>query len=214
MSKDVRARTGLIGPNAILQMVPVLDQLGGTERRNQILARAGIFELPDGSAMVPETLAARLHRQVRIEEPGLAPALAAYAGKRTADYILAHRIPKPVQLFLKALPIVPSARILSQAIARHAWTFVGSGRFDVVDPMTFEITHNPLIAGERSDACLCYWHAAVFARLYQALVAPSFTCSEVTCGAQDPGQRCRFVLQLEGVPQKLTEVKDRARRAA
>ena len=41
------ADTAMIGPNAILQMVPVLDQLGGLKLRTEVLARAGIFELPE-----------------------------------------------------------------------------------------------------------------------------------------------------------------------
>ena len=49
----------MIGPNAILQMVPVLDQLGGVGLRTEILARAGVFELPSGDEMIPEGPAAR-----------------------------------------------------------------------------------------------------------------------------------------------------------
>jgi len=205
-SKDVRARTGLIGPNAVLQYLPVLERLGA-DQCAQILARASIAALPDGTAMIPEADAARLHRQVRKDEPGLAPQLARQAGAATADYILAHRIPGPAQVLLKALPARPSARLLSQAIAKHAWTFVGSSRFDVIAPDIFQITDNPLIAGEQSDTCLCHWHAAVFARLYRVLVAPDYTCTEVTCGAQGVGVPCRFELSRAA---NLTEIKARA----
>ena len=194
MSKDVSRAQGLIGPNAILQLLPVLDRAGGTEWRAHLLAAAGIGEIPDGQSMIPEGQAARLHRHLRQEEPARAALLAAAAGVETANYILANRIPRPAQWLLKALPKGPSARALSRAIAQHAWTFVGTGRFHVVDPWTFEIEDNPLIRGETSAECLCHWHAAVFARLYEALVSPSATCQETHCAAQGAGQRCRFAL--------------------
>lgn len=195
MSEDVRQTSGLIGPNAILQLLPVLDRIGGPDRRAQILAAAGIFELPDGQSMIPEGDAARLHRQLRAEEPELAPALSAKAGVETANYILANRIPRPAQWVLKALPKRAAARLLSKAIGQHAWTFVGSGQLERPDAWTYQIRGNPLIKGEHSDTCLCVWHAAVFERLYQVLVAPECTCVEVTCGAQGRDDLCRFEMR-------------------
>ncbi len=172
----------------------MIERLGGVERVDQMLARAGVFDVPDGTAMISERVAARLHRQLRAEEPELAPGLTAEAGRRTADYILAHRIPRPVQSLLKLLPSPLSARQLSAAIRRHAWTFAGSGRFRAVDPWTFEIYDNPLVAGERSGVCLCHWHAAVFARLYADLVHPRCQCAETECAAQGQHRPCRFAL--------------------
>jgi len=198
MSEDAHAPAGVIGPNAVLQLVPILDRAVGPDRRAHILARAGIFDLPDGSGMIPETSAARLHSALRAAEPEMAPALAAHAGLATANYILGHRIPTPAQWVLRALPKGPAARLLSRAIAKHAWTFVGSGRFHVIDPWTFEIEDNPLIRGAQSDTCLCDWHAAVFARLYQALVARDCMCMETRCAASHPGNRCRFALRRFG----------------
>jgi len=157
-----------------------------------MLAQAGLFEIPDGTAMIAEGDAARLHRQVRLEEPELAPALSYHAGLATADYILAHRIPLPAQTLLRCLPAWAAARALSRAIALHAWTFAGSGSFRVVDPWHFEITDNPLIRGERSAVPLCHWHVGVFTRLYQVLVAPDCTCTETECAAKTGGRICRF----------------------
>jgi divinyl protochlorophyllide a 8-vinyl-reductase len=45
---------------------------------------------------------------------------------------------------------------LGKAIARHAWTFAGSGRFRVVAPLVFEIADNPIVRGEVSDVPLCH----------------------------------------------------------
>jgi divinyl protochlorophyllide a 8-vinyl-reductase len=182
-----------IGPNAILQMVPVLTDAIGAEAAGALMARAGLHALPDGSEMIPETQAAHLHRQVRRDVPAGAAAIAARAGQGTADYILAHRIPRPAHVILKALPPGPAAWVLSRAIAKHAWTFAGSGAFRVVTPWVFEIADNPVIRGERADDPLCHWHAAVFERLYQVLVSPTATCRETACAAcGDPV--CRFEL--------------------
>lgn len=196
MSEDARHVTGLIGPNAILQLLPILDRLGGPEKRDQLLAEAGIFDLPDGTSMIPEGDAARLHHQLRRAEPEIAPVLAAHAGLETANYILKHRIPTPAQWVLKTLPRAPAARLLSRAIAQHAWTFVGSGRLDVIDPWTFEIRNNPLIRGEHSDHCLCDWHTGVFRQLYQTLVTQRCGCVETCCGAQGAGTPCRFEIRV------------------
>ncbi len=198
-SKDMgNAPTAMIGPNAILQMVPVLDQLGGLKLRTEILARAGVFELPSGDEMIPEGPAARLHQEVRRSLPDMAPALAWAAGRGTADYILAHRIPAKAQWLLKHLPARIAAWFLARAIRDHAWTFAGSGQFNLISKYCFEIVDNPVVRDEHSDHPLCDWHTAVFARLYQVLVHPDFICEETECTAQN-GHACRFELRrVEG----------------
>lgn len=186
------ATQGRIGPNAILQLLPVIERIGGTDRVTQMLIRAGITRIPDGSEMIPETEAARLHRQLRLEEPEMAPRLAAEAGRGTARYILAHRIPKSAQIVLQIAPPVLSARMLARAIARHAWTFAGSGVFRTDGPWTFEIANNPIVEHEHSAHPLCQWHAAVFEELYRTLVHPRSRCRETCCRAQGAGNICRF----------------------
>lgn len=194
MSRDVQSSHGLIGPNAILQLLPVLDRFCDRERRTQILAAAGIFEIPDGRSMIPETDAARLHRQLRLEEPKMAPTLAAYAGCETANYILANRIPRLAQTVLKMLPKHPSAWLLARAIEKHAWTFAGSGAFAVQSPWSFTIKNNPIVHQEVSDTPLCAWHAAVFEQLYRVLVSPDVRCTETRCAAQGASDTCHFSL--------------------
>lgn len=187
---------GVIGPNAVLQLVPVLDRAGGRELRWRVLAGAGIFELPDGQTMIPEGSAARLHQEMRRVLPDLAPALAHAAGYATADYILAHRIPRLAQAVLRVLPAPLAARALARAITAHAWTFAGSGAFSQISPYCFEIRDNPIVRGEHSDTGLCIWHAAVFERLYRVLVAPDFRCTETACCAAG-APACRFELSRE-----------------
>lgn len=190
-SEDAHHTDARIGPNAILQMLPVLDEVLGNAERAQLLARAGIFDLPDGSCMIPEAHAARLHQQLRRDVPDQAPRIATRAGLNTADYILAHRIPKEAQKILRILPAPLAARILSKAIAKHAWTFAGSGKFRAIGPWHFEIARNPIVRGERCEACLCNWHTAVFTRLYRRLVTREAFCLETTCCAQG-ASACRF----------------------
>lgn len=185
-----------IGPNAILQLVPVLEEAAGTEVTAHVLAMAGIIALPDPAlGLIDEGPAARLHQAVRRELPDIAAQLSREAGLRTGSYILAHRIPMPVQTILKRLPARLSAPILARAIAKHAWTFCGSGRFRLVAhwPPVFEIADNPVVRGEHSDVPICDWHAAVFERLYTALCGPEWRAVETECCAQGHAA-CRFEL--------------------
>jgi divinyl protochlorophyllide a 8-vinyl-reductase len=117
------------------------------------------------------------------------------AGRRTADYLLANRIPKPVQAVLKLLPPRMAAMILVSAIRRNAWTFAGSGVFGAHSgaPTIFEIRGNPLCAGETSPAPVCAWHAAVFERLFQKLVSRRARVTETECEASG-ADCCRFVV--------------------
>jgi divinyl protochlorophyllide a 8-vinyl-reductase len=176
---------GLIGPNALTQLLPLLERVGGAELRETLLARAGVFELPDMTGLIEEGPVARLHQAMRAEVPDLAPALAREAGLRTADYILAHRIPAPVQAVLKRLPAWAAGPVLSKAIARNAWTFAGSGRFEVVRgwPAILLIHDNPVVRGERSEVPICHWHSGVFERLYRVLASDRARVREVACCA-------------------------------
>ena len=187
-----------IGPNAILQLLPLIERDCGRAGAAAIRRRAGLRQVPDGHSMIAEEDAVGLHRALRREAPSMAARLAAEAGTRTADYLLANRIPRPVQVVLRALPAGLAARLLSRAIARNAWTFAGSGRFRVVDPWTFEIDANPFVRGERGPSRLCHWHAAVFTRLYATLVHPASRCRETRCAARDAGDVCRFEISRPG----------------
>jgi divinyl protochlorophyllide a 8-vinyl-reductase len=191
--------TAKIGPNAILQLVPVLEDAAGADMAKHLLAMAGVFELPDPAAgLMDEAPAARLHQALRTEMPEVAPMLAREAGWRTADYILAHRIPKAAQTLLKLMPARLSAPILARAVAKHAWTFCGSGGFSLVSkwPVVFEIADNPVVRGEHSDTPLCHWHAAVFERLFSTLCGPDWRCTEAHCCAQG-APACHFEMSRD-----------------
>lgn len=188
--------SGRIGPNAILQLVTVLETEIGTAQTARMLALSGIAARPDPAmGLIDEAPVARLHQRLRQDLPDAAARLARAAGARTGDYILAHRIPRPGQWGLRHLPASLSARLLSRAIARHAWTFCGSGEFRVLHtaPPVFAIFDNPVVRGERSGRPLCHWHAAVFETLFQALCGPGWRAVETQCCAQGAAS-CQFAL--------------------
>jgi divinyl protochlorophyllide a 8-vinyl-reductase len=75
--------------------------------------------------------------------------------------------------------------VLLAAIARHAWTFVGSGRFEVLgcSPVRVSISGNPLARAVHADEPQCDYYAATFERLFCALVSRSSTVVETHCEA-------------------------------
>ena len=190
------AAAGRIGPNAIVRMVEALDDLEGKDAGARLLARAGlsryIGRLPE--AMVDEAEVIALHRAVREAlGEGRAETIAWLAGRNTAGYLLAHRIPKAMQRALAILPAPLAARVLIAAISRHAWTFAGSGRFRVVGfrPVTVEIIDCPLARGVRSDHPACAYFAATLERLFAVLVHPDARVRETACAATGAAA-CRF----------------------
>lgn len=120
-----------IGPNAILQLVPVLDAALGASERASLFEAAAVALPPPDAGMLPQGEVIRLHATLREALPAQSPALLRAAGLGTADYILANRIPTPARRLIRALPRPLGARLLAAAIARHSWTFASSGRFRI-----------------------------------------------------------------------------------
>lgn len=187
-----------IGPNAVLQHLPVLDAVIGRDGRRALLHLAEVPEPPSDAGMLPEDQVARLHRFVRLYLADRAPEIQRAAGLATGDYILAHRIPKVAHWAIRNLPAPLGARLLSGAVAKHAWTFAGSGAFRIVQgaPLAFEIRRNPL-ADESARAPVCAWHSAVFERLFATLVWPHVAVQETACRACGD-LACRFELHPRG----------------
>jgi divinyl protochlorophyllide a 8-vinyl-reductase len=185
---------GRIGPNAILQLAGVLVADGGLSLRDRVLDVAGVAMPPPDAGMWPEDDCRAVHLAVRQVLPAQADRLLWRAGLATAEYILAHRIPRAAQAVLRRLPASIARRLLAKAIARNAWTFAGSGQFRVVGhhPLTFEIAGNPLAAAPCGRPS-CHWHVAVFERLFSALTRGGVTVTEVSCTAAGDAT-CRFVL--------------------
>ncbi len=182
-----------IGPNAITQLVAVLDRVEERAFRDQVMAAAGVAAPDPNLGMIPEADAAAMHLAVRMAAPERAEGLLRLAGLETGRYILRHRIPPAAQWAIRALPSSIGARVLAKAIARHSWTFAGSGTFDIAgwQPLVFAVWGNPLVAGLRGKDPVCHWHAAVFEQLFSCLVYPGCVVREVSCIATG-GAACRF----------------------
>lgn len=204
---DARAR---IGPNAIIRLQEALQASVGSERARAIFERAGqgrhltappvqMVDECDVTALytlLPSQLGSRLAAEV-----------SGRAGLLTGDYLLAHRIPRPVQRLLPWLPATFAARVLIAAIQRHAWTFVGSGQFEVtrvaastgqprsvggsndargVDRrprLLLRVGHCPICRGSAQSAPGCSYYAATFERIFIALVHPRTRVREDACQA-------------------------------
>jgi divinyl protochlorophyllide a 8-vinyl-reductase len=182
-----------IGPDSVLQLVPLLEQRLGEQARNELLHGSGLSALPSGEGLMDEEPAARLHQSVRRLYPDSAAELTGLAGELTAAMIIERRMPLAALRVLRALPPWLSAPLLANTIAKHAWTFEGSGSFRIVsrDPVVFELHDNPVVRGERAARPVCHWHAAVFQRLFQDIVDPGLRCSETHCLASGD-DACRF----------------------
>jgi divinyl protochlorophyllide a 8-vinyl-reductase len=199
MTRASAAATGRIGPNAILRVDEALALGPWAAWRWPVFERAGLPHhlLDPPQHMVPQDEVRRLHLALRETlGPADAATVAADAGRRTAAYLLAHRIPKPVQALLKRLPASLASRVLLAAISRNAWTFVGSGQFTARAgrPVRLEILHNPLCRGVKAEAPACDFYAATFQTLFQALVQPRAEVREVECEACG-GSACRFEIR-------------------
>jgi divinyl protochlorophyllide a 8-vinyl-reductase len=191
-----------IGPNALIQAAEALGAEMGAGPAMLLFVGAGLghrFVEPPAD-MVPEGEAIALHAHLRASlGSAAAERVAADAGRRTADYLLAHRIPRTAQAVLKRLPARLAARLLLKAIGGHAWTFAGSGRFSYSvprrGPLTrFEIADSPLCRGQRAERPLCGYYAATFQRLFRVLVHPNAVVTETACGGQG-APACRFLVR-------------------
>lgn len=189
-----------IGPNAITRIAEAL----GVEQARRVFAHAGLaayLEAPP-STMVDEREVIALHTALHAKlGERRARHVTRQAGERTARYLLAHRIPRPAQHLLRALPAPLAARLLVRAIAAHAWTFAGSGRFraQAGHPVVLTITDNPLCRGVRSAVPHCDYYAAVFETLFRELVHASSVVIETTCEARGDAA-CAFELSWKARP--------------
>ncbi len=179
-----------VGPNAIIQLGETLKDRLGEPCALTVFERAGLSAMlsePPAdmvSERVVKTLFDALFDTLDADQ---ASTLAHEAGVRTADYIMANRIPAIARLVLKALPAALAAPVLLRAISQNAWTFAGSGAVTVRvgAPHVLEIAGNPITTPG------CVWHVGVFERLFQSLVARHSRVSHMRC-RRDGGDICRF----------------------
>lgn len=185
-----------IGPNAIIQTVAALKETCGTARAEEILHAGGLPHLVDHMPdhMVREqeffSLIHLLLDQVGAEE---AMRILERSGHLTGDYVLRHRIPHPFQRLLmwRAVPRQMSLRLLMLAIARSAWTFVGSGqfRFEGGNKCTISITNRT--PDQAIPAAICSFYGGTFAKLVQVLIDARLMVECITEGKDDT-IRCAY----------------------
>ena len=179
---------GRIGPNAVTRMAQALDAAFGPATTARLFRAAGLEAHLDRppTSMVPERDVIRLHRALRAElGDAEAAVISREAGRLTAEYLLANRIPRPVQWLLRLLPPWPAARVLLGAIGRHAWTFAGSGSFRVLPgrPLQLEIRGGPIGRAAPAIEPVCDFYTATFETLFQALVSRRSHVVETACEA-------------------------------
>lgn len=188
------ARAGLVGPNSVIQLAHALRELAGEGAAREVFANAGLSGLLDHlpDEMVDERVPARLFDALwRTLPEASARIIAADAGRRTARYILKHRIPRPAQLVLRLLPSPLARRLLLIAIQKHAWTFAGSGRCTTLwgNPAVIDIEGNTLSMPG------CVWHVAVFETLFDGLGRGATHVEHPLCGAAGDAV-CRFEVRF------------------
>ncbi|MEM9287378.1 MAG: bacteriochlorophyll 4-vinyl reductase [Pseudomonadota bacterium] len=183
---------GKIGPNAVIQLGhAVTDRLGQAEAV-RVFSHAGVpdmLETPPED-MTDERVPVALYQALWHVHPKEAPTLAHDAGVRTADYVIANRIPGFVKGILRFVPQRLAQRLLLKAIEKNAWTFVGSGHCETTpgSPAMITVKDNPLVMPD------CVWHSAVFTQLFDQLVARGTEVRHV-CGKGDAGL-CKFEVTL------------------
>lgn len=193
------AHPGRIGPNAITRVAEAVQHQLGSAITAELFALADLsrYLVEPPQQMVDEAEARRLHLTLHSELGArVAAEVSREAGVATAEYLLAHRIPKPVQALLRMLPATLACRVLLAAIRRHAWTFAGSGRFEAVagPPALLTLRDNPLCRGQTSDEPVCDYYAATFEHLFRVLVHRDTRVTELSCEARGD-DACRFELR-------------------
>lgn len=188
-----------IGPNAIIRLQQALQHSVGLERARSIFEQAGqaryLAQPPEH--MVAEADVTSLYTSLPAQlGPRLAAEVSGHAGWLTGDYLLANRIPAPVQALLHWLPAPLAARVLIAAIRKHAWTFVGGGQFDVSwvpvsarlpgdrrARLMLRIERCPICRGTKQAVPACSYYAASFESLFVALVHRRARVHEFACHA-------------------------------
>lgn len=180
----------LIGPNAVIQLGEAMRELCGEEAARQLFDLAGWPTLLDQPPreMINERVPVHLFSTLWSHwPPDTAAQVSRAAGRLTADYIMANRIPGPIRFLLRMVPARLGARMLFSAIQKHAWTFAGSGACKVdFGASLIWIKSNPLPVPEGA------WHAAVFERMFQQLIAQGVRVKHATWDVS----RDRFAIEL------------------
>lgn len=189
-------RLGRIGPNAVIRLIEALDSFENRAFTARVFRACGVekyLEEPP-TEMVAEAEVMSLHQEIhRSLGDARARSIAWIAGRRTADYLLANRIPAFAQRTLKIMPAPLASRALVGAIQKNAWTFAGTGHVSARfgRAVQISISRCPICRNCNSSVPYCDFYGAVFERLFAELVHASATAVETACSAMG-AQNCTF----------------------
>ena len=192
---------GLIGPNAVTRLAQALAARKGEEILRAVFEKAGLetYLAAPPVRMVDELDVAALHAaMINLVGPLAAADVSAEAGRLTGDYLLANRIPRLAQILLRLMPNPLAARILVRAVARHAWTFAGSGHFSYsfAPGLTLRLEGSPISRYLHTDEPACSYFAATFERIFSAMLGPQVRVTEIACTAAG-AEACVFRVSWE-----------------
>jgi divinyl protochlorophyllide a 8-vinyl-reductase len=191
-----------IGPNAIIQVACVLRDRLGKAFADRLLRDTTPYTCDALPHEMVDESEARAVVQGLVDRVGERAALGVLreAGARTADYLLANRIPQVAQALIRLAPRRLGLRWLLAAMRANAWTFAGSGEFRVTQTdadatLTFE--RCAMCTGMHAAQPMCDFYAGTFERLIRVLVTPGARVREEECLATG-GSVCRFRVRLSG----------------
>ncbi|MFO1148672.1 MAG: bacteriochlorophyll 4-vinyl reductase [Alsobacter sp.] len=194
----VAITAGRVGPNAITRIAEALSELDGRDLCRRVFSVAGLthhLEAPP-TAMVDENDVSALNVAL-YECLGMrrAEAVASEAGRLTGEYLLCNRIPAAAQAVLRSLPRPLAARLLVRAIAKHAWTFAGSGTFSYAfdDGLKLRLERSPVCRHMQHHEPSCHYLTATFQRIFSAILGGGVAVEEVACSGSG-APRCVFAV--------------------
>jgi divinyl protochlorophyllide a 8-vinyl-reductase len=196
------AVAGRIGPNAIIQTAAALRaRVGDSRSRTLVHGATGRALEAMPAEMVDEAEVNQLVHALRHDlDPALFEAVLRDAGARTAAYLMAHRIPRPVQWLMRVLPAPLALRVLFAGIMRHTWTFAGTAAVTLErrpgEPLRLVMRHCPMCRDLRASTPACHFYAGTLGTLLARLVTPRAEVVEVACEATG-APACEFALRLD-----------------
>jgi divinyl protochlorophyllide a 8-vinyl-reductase len=190
--------TARVGPNVVIQIARVARERIGEAFADALLRDTTPYTMDRmPHEMIDQREAQGIVRELvsRVGVP-MAVGVLREAGERTAEYLLAHRIPRVAQWVMRLLPRPIGLGLLLRAMSANAWTFAGSGAFRVLPsapwPM-LEFGQCAMCAGMHEHEPMCHFYGGAFEQLIRRLIAPTATVREVECIAQG-GRVCRFMI--------------------
>ncbi len=189
-----------IGPNSIIQTVAALREQYDSAMVDAWLRQTGRADLLAAMPghMLPESEFGAMMADLR-DWLGMAAAkrVLERSGDLTAEYVATNRVPAPIRRILPLLPPGLGLRIFLPAIARHAWTFAGSGRFGYTFHPACQLTLADSVEarGVHADEPVCSYYQAAFQGLLQRVVSRRIAVREVACRAAG-AEQCVFAVSL------------------